>query len=100
MQIFVLFYIEGGSYIQEDEDSWEFITLYVGSFHFSQLSDPFSERHPLVLDMRKESVRMLREQSHIILWAIQHCTLSTASPTSSECESGMFPYFRRSTWPL
>ncbi|KAG8957301.1 histone acetyltransferase 1 [Tulasnella sp. 419] len=28
MQIFILLYIEGGSYIQEDEDKWEFAVLY------------------------------------------------------------------------
>jgi histone acetyltransferase 1 len=27
MQIFILFFIEGGSYVQEDEEAWEFITL-------------------------------------------------------------------------
>ncbi|KAG8944860.1 histone acetyltransferase 1 [Tulasnella sp. 424] len=28
MQLFVLLYIEGGSYIQEDEDKWEFVVLF------------------------------------------------------------------------
>ncbi|WWC60146.1 histone acetyltransferase type B catalytic subunit [Kwoniella dejecticola CBS 10117] len=28
MQLFILLFIEGGSYVQEDEDSWEFITLF------------------------------------------------------------------------
>ncbi|KAG9126419.1 histone acetyltransferase 1 [Ceratobasidium sp. 392] len=28
MQLFILLYIEGGSYIQEDEDKWEFAVLY------------------------------------------------------------------------
>ncbi|KAG6868216.1 hypothetical protein C0993_006079 [Termitomyces sp. T159_Od127] len=28
MQVFILFYIEAGSYINEDEDSWEFVILY------------------------------------------------------------------------
>ncbi|CAE6422469.1 unnamed protein product [Rhizoctonia solani] len=28
MQIFILLYIEGGSYIQEDEEKWEFVVLY------------------------------------------------------------------------
>ncbi|KAB5594101.1 Histone acetyltransferase [Ceratobasidium theobromae] len=28
MQLFILLYIEGGSYIQEDEDKWEFTALY------------------------------------------------------------------------
>jgi hypothetical protein len=29
MQLFILLYIEGGSYIQEDEDKWEFAVLSV-----------------------------------------------------------------------
>ncbi|KAF8870694.1 histone acetyltransferase type B catalytic subunit [Gymnopilus junonius] len=28
MQLFILLYIEGGSYINEDEDPWEFVLLY------------------------------------------------------------------------
>lgn len=28
MQLFILLFIEGGSYIQEDEDKWEFVVLY------------------------------------------------------------------------
>ncbi|KAF8321539.1 histone acetyltransferase type B, partial [Clavulina sp. PMI_390] len=28
MQLFILLYIEAGSYIQEDEDKWEFVVLY------------------------------------------------------------------------
>jgi histone acetyltransferase 1 len=27
MQLFILLYIEGGSYIVEDEDAWEFVVL-------------------------------------------------------------------------
>lgn len=29
MQLFILLYIEGGSYINEDEDPWEFTVLWV-----------------------------------------------------------------------
>jgi len=32
MQIFILLYIEGGSYIVEDESTWEFVVLQVPSF--------------------------------------------------------------------
>jgi histone acetyltransferase 1 len=36
MQIFILLYIEAGSYIQEDEEKWEFVTLCVlRSFAFA-----------------------------------------------------------------
>ncbi|KAI0345086.1 histone acetyltransferase type B [Trametopsis cervina] len=28
MQLFILLYIEGGSYIQEEEETWEFVVLY------------------------------------------------------------------------
>ena len=31
MQIFVLLYIEGGSYLEEEDERWEFITLCVDS---------------------------------------------------------------------
>ncbi|KAL1681188.1 acyl-CoA N-acyltransferase [Schizophyllum commune] len=44
MQLFILLYIEGGSYINEDEDTWEFVVLYekrkrrddpsVATYHF------------------------------------------------------------------
>lgn len=27
MQLFILLYIEGGSYINEEEDTWEFVVL-------------------------------------------------------------------------
>jgi hypothetical protein len=29
MQLFILLYIEAGSYLQEDEDQWEFVVLCV-----------------------------------------------------------------------
>lgn len=29
MQLFILLYIEAGSYINEEEDPWEFVVLYV-----------------------------------------------------------------------
>jgi histone acetyltransferase 1 len=35
MQIFILLYIEAGSYINDEEDGWEFVVLLVTRF-FSQ----------------------------------------------------------------
>ena len=35
MQIFILLYIEAGSYIVEDESTWEFVVLQVPSFSSS-----------------------------------------------------------------
>jgi histone acetyltransferase 1 len=32
MQLFILLYIEAGSYISEDEDPWEFFVLFVSLF--------------------------------------------------------------------
>lgn len=29
MQTFILLYVEGGSYISEDEEEWEFVVLFV-----------------------------------------------------------------------
>jgi histone acetyltransferase 1 len=31
MQLFILLYIEAGSYINEEEDSWDFVVLWVPS---------------------------------------------------------------------
>ena len=44
MQIFILLYIEAGSYIVEDESVWEFAVLQVVSFHLSLLAQP--DHHP------------------------------------------------------
>ncbi|TBU26051.1 histone acetyltransferase type B catalytic subunit [Dichomitus squalens] len=51
MQLFVLLYIEGGSYISEDEETWEFVVLYekrrrrsspdVATYHFVGYSTLF-----------------------------------------------------------
>lgn len=41
MQVFVLFYIEGGSYIEEDDHRWEFVILWVLS---GRLNDHTSYR--------------------------------------------------------
>lgn len=38
MQLFILLYIEGGSYIQEEEDQWEFVVL-LGPFPVRVYSD-------------------------------------------------------------
>jgi hypothetical protein len=34
MQIFILLYIEAGSYLNEEEDGWEFVVLSVTLFSF------------------------------------------------------------------
>jgi len=39
MQIFILLYIEAGSYIQEDEEKWEFVTLLVHDARFAGYRD-------------------------------------------------------------
>ena len=50
MQIFILLYIEAGSYIQEDEEGWEFAVLYVNEiYHMETVFDKFP--HPQI---RKE----------------------------------------------
>ena len=35
MQLFILLYIEAGSYINDKEDSWEFVVLWVLAFSLS-----------------------------------------------------------------
>lgn len=48
MQLFILLYIEGGSYINEDEDTWEFVVLCVTTFVAPSLN------LTCALDMRSE----------------------------------------------
>lgn len=36
MQTFILLYVEGGSYISEDEEFWEFVVLFVVYLHLVQ----------------------------------------------------------------
>ncbi|KAI0093745.1 histone acetyltransferase type B catalytic subunit [Irpex rosettiformis] len=45
MQLFILLYIEGGSYIQEEEETWEFVVLYEKR---TRRSDPSIETYHFV----------------------------------------------------
>ncbi|KAF9466258.1 acyl-CoA N-acyltransferase [Collybia nuda] len=75
MQIFILLYIEGGSYINEDEDSWEFVVLYekrkrvkdpqIATYHFVG----YSSLYPFYCF--PERVRM-RLSQFVILTPYQH----------------------------
>ncbi|KAL0947489.1 hypothetical protein HGRIS_013592 [Hohenbuehelia grisea] len=70
MQIFILLYIEGGSYINDDEDSWEFVVLFekrkrradpnVSTYHFVGYSSLYPFFH------FPESVRMRLSQFVIL----------------------------------
>ncbi|KAH6918972.1 histone acetyltransferase type B catalytic subunit [Coprinopsis sp. MPI-PUGE-AT-0042] len=44
MQLFILLYIEGGSYINEDEEGWEFMVL-VATYHFAGYTSLYSFYH-------------------------------------------------------
>jgi hypothetical protein len=41
MQLFILLYIEAGSYINEEEESWEFVVLYVPPVLFGPASNEY-----------------------------------------------------------
>ncbi|TFK72215.1 histone acetyltransferase type B catalytic subunit [Pluteus cervinus] len=53
MQLFILLYIEGGSYINEEEDTWEFVVLYrkrrtephLATYHFAGYSSLYPFYH-------------------------------------------------------
>jgi len=45
MQLFILLYIEGGSYIQEDEEAWEFVLLCVSVCFIRALDLIFLRRY-------------------------------------------------------
>lgn len=52
MQLFILLYIEGGSYINEDEDPWEFVVLYIPSMLSSSFCS--SDAQPQIRETQKK----------------------------------------------
>ena len=75
MQLFVLLYIEGGSYINEEEDIWEFFTLWVDSriLYTGLVIIPF-------LDLRNGNEETLLRRRRITLLDIPLCTPFTTFP--------------------
>ncbi|KAG5640353.1 hypothetical protein DXG03_009096, partial [Asterophora parasitica] len=75
MQLFILLYIEGGSYINEDEDPWEFAVLFekrkrkgtpnVASYHFVG----YSSLYPFYFFPEKTRLRL---SQFVILPPYQH----------------------------
>ena len=61
MQLFILLYIEAGSYLQEDEDQWEFVVLCVSLI---SLFIPHT-----LLDLRDASGK-----------TVNMCTISSGTP--------------------
>lgn len=60
MQLFILLFIEGGSYIQEDEDKWEFV----------------------VLSVRTQPIRPVEELDHVTDTSVVLKRTTRASPTT------------------
>jgi histone acetyltransferase 1 len=60
MQLFILLFIEGGSYVHEDEDAWEFVVLYErrdGVYHFAGYTSVYPFWHyPDQIRLRLRSV--------------------------------------------
>ncbi|KAF5386609.1 hypothetical protein D9615_001931 [Tricholomella constricta] len=75
MQLFILLYIEGGSYINEDEDPWEFVLLFekrkrrgttnVATYHFVG----YSSLYPFYFFPEKTRLRL---SQFVILPPYQH----------------------------
>ncbi|KAG6829850.1 hypothetical protein H0H92_003293 [Tricholoma furcatifolium] len=75
MQLFILLYIEGGSYINEDEDTWEFVLLYekrkrrgvpkLATYHFVG----YSSLYPFYFFPEKTRMRL---SQFVILPPYQH----------------------------
>lgn len=65
MQLFILLYIEGGSYIVEDETVWEFVILYV-RFAFPAFGGVFFFFTNLLPDTKNESGEALQIHQHTI----------------------------------
>lgn len=78
MQLFILLYVEAGSYIVEDEDSWEFVVLWISVFLSFQSALTSSA------GTKRESVPGAIYQL-IISSVILHYTGSTISPRKLDC---------------
>ena len=76
MQLFILLYIEAGSYLQEDEDQWEFVVLYVS---LSSLFMPHT-----LLDLRGASGK--KANMCTISWGTPPCIPSIITPTAHGCD--------------
>ena len=78
MQLFILLYIEAGSYINEEEDSWEFVILWVSPFIV-----PFSMYVLMGIGTKSASGGRRPSQRPIISLDTPRCTPSTAFQTRS-----------------
>jgi hypothetical protein len=76
MQLFILLFVEGGSYIQEDEDTWEFVVLsvfyYVGRIRGLQEADS------------RRDIELILRTRHIASLATRHYTPFTVTPRKSD----------------
>jgi hypothetical protein len=76
MQLFILLYIEAGSYLQEDEDQWEFVVLCVSLIW---LFTPYT-----LLGLRDASGKMANMCT--ILSGTPLCIPSIIIPTAHGCD--------------
>ena len=112
MQLFILLYIEGGSYIKEEEEEWEFVVLYVSftppfsyssGLFFSKTRPTTTCHYYIVLThpthhssefyfydpgTRNDNGNTLPTSGHIISSDIRRSFRSTATPRKSGYESG------------
>ena len=77
MQIFVLLYIEGAQYIDEEDGRWEFVTLFVIVLVFSSA---------ILMELTDSSDGKWGADSRIISWDLCRSTRSSAGLTRSDCD--------------
>ena len=83
MQLFILLYIEAGSYIQEDDERWEFVVLYVFCALFPSL---IIRLRGCGTGMNDDDEKMLMAQLYIISLAILPCIHSGVGQIKSGCD--------------
>lgn len=82
MQIFILLYIEAGSFIDESDERWEFTVLYV--LHETALSSELTS----TTGMRSGNEKTILQRRHITSLATPPSISSFSSQTAGVFDSG------------
>jgi histone acetyltransferase 1 len=95
MQLFILLYIEAGSYINEEEESWEFVVLYVPPVFFGPATMSTNENR---YEKRKRRTTPVTETYHFVGYSSLYPFY--CFPDKVRLRLRYFPLVSRAPWHL